>query len=300
MRFIIKTFIPPKLLDYLRNKRAAIRRKKFERAMKKEWVDVTGEEIKAKLKEIGIKAGDSVIVHSAMSQIGFIVGGADTIIDAFLEVLNDKGTLLMPVYPFRGTMIEHMRSDEIFNVVNSPSYMGRLTETFRNRPHCLRSLHPTHSVCALGKKAEWFVSGHENSGSPAGKDSPFDKLVQDKGKIVCFGSPLGHVTSYHVIEDKVEFPLPIYMEKKYSKKVITTDGRKITVHTKVHDLKVSKTRIDSNKKVESEIEKILLKDGILKKAQLGNGTIMSTDAYGLEKSLERMLENKMTIYGKIK
>ena len=300
MRTFIKSIIPPNFLNYLRNKRVTIRRKKFEREMKRERVDVTGEEIKTKLIELGIKPGDSLIVHSAMSQIGFIVGGADTVIDGFLKVLTEEGTLLMPAYPFRGTMVEYMKSDEIFDVLNSPSYMGRLTETFRNRPQCLRSLHPTHSVCALGKKSEWFVSGHENSGSPAGKDSPFDKLVQDKGKIICFGSPLGHVTSYHVIEDKVKFPLPIYMEKIFSKEVITAEAKKIIVNTKVHDPKVSKVRIDSNKKVESEIEKILLAEGVLKKTQLGRGTIMLMDALELEKSLERMLENKMTIYGKIK
>ena len=300
MRAFIKGLIPSKLLNFLRDKRADQRRRKFQKAMKKERIEVTGDEIKAKLKELCIKPGDLVIVHSAMSQIGYIIGGADTIIDSFLEVLTEEGTLLMPCYPFRGAMIEYMKSDEMFNIKNSPSYMGRLTEVFRNRPNCIRSMHPTHSVCALGKKAEWFTSGHEKSGSPAGKDSPFEKLVQNRGKIVCFGSPLAHVTSYHVVEDKVKFPIPVYMENLYSKDVITADKEKITVSTKVHDPKISKTRIDNNKRVESQIEKILLENGVLKKYKLGRGTIMVMDAFELESSLERMLENKITIYGKIK
>ena len=48
------------------------------------------------LREIGVETGDVLIVHSSMSSVGWIVGGARTIIEALMEVLTEKGTLVMP------------------------------------------------------------------------------------------------------------------------------------------------------------------------------------------------------------
>jgi hypothetical protein len=55
-------------------------------------------EIVSALKQVGIAPGDLVLVHSAMSPLGYIDGGADTVIDALLEVIGKEGTLLMPAF----------------------------------------------------------------------------------------------------------------------------------------------------------------------------------------------------------
>ena len=34
------------------------------------------------LKDLGLKEGDTVIVHSSLSSLGYVEGGADTVIDA--------------------------------------------------------------------------------------------------------------------------------------------------------------------------------------------------------------------------
>ena len=50
-------------------------------------------------KEIGIKQGDVVLIHSAMRTIGCDVqGGPQTVVDALLEVVGKRGTLVVPTF----------------------------------------------------------------------------------------------------------------------------------------------------------------------------------------------------------
>ncbi|MDH7476833.1 MAG: AAC(3) family N-acetyltransferase [Candidatus Bathyarchaeota archaeon] len=59
---------------------------------------VCKEDIKAGLKKLGLKKGDIVGVHSSLSSFGYVEGGADTIIDALLEVVGKEGTITMPTH----------------------------------------------------------------------------------------------------------------------------------------------------------------------------------------------------------
>ena len=47
----------------------------------------------ANLRKIGIEEGDTVLVHSSLSSLGYVEGGAETVIDSLLGVLKE-GTLL--------------------------------------------------------------------------------------------------------------------------------------------------------------------------------------------------------------
>ena len=51
-----------------------------------------------KLREYGLGAGQIVLVHSSMSKLGWIPGGAEAVILALLDVLGEKGTLVMPAH----------------------------------------------------------------------------------------------------------------------------------------------------------------------------------------------------------
>ena len=57
-----------------------------------EKVVVTKEDIKKGLNAVGLKEGDVVFVHSSLSAFGYVIGGADTIIDALLETVGNSGT----------------------------------------------------------------------------------------------------------------------------------------------------------------------------------------------------------------
>jgi len=132
-----------------------------------ERTHVCQEAIKAALREIGLKRGDTVLVHSSLSSMGYVLGGPSTVIEAFLEVLDPtQGTLVLPTLCQKD--IE--KRFETWDIANSPSDVGRITEVGRLRPDAIRSDHPTHSVAAIGAHAEELVRDH---GDAYGRPSPW-------------------------------------------------------------------------------------------------------------------------------
>ena len=80
-----------------------------------------------------------------------------------------------------------------------------LTDLFFRRPDAVRSLHPTHSVAAIGARAEELVDGHENV--PAlGVDSPFHKLARWGGWICYLGTNGETLSLLHVAEAIADVP----------------------------------------------------------------------------------------------
>ena len=103
---------------------------------------ITREQIAAGLRGLGLRAGDTVLVHSAMSRLGHVQGGAAAVVAAFLDVLGESGTLAVPTFPFNGSMLAYVRSDPDFDVDLTPSRMGRISEQVRTAPGAQRSLEP--------------------------------------------------------------------------------------------------------------------------------------------------------------
>lgn len=100
------------------------------------------------LQDLGLKAGMDVLVHSSLRRVGKVEGGADTIIDSLLEILGPQGTLLM------STVSGNVNPTQpVFHVTQTPATVGTLPNIFRLRPGAVRSLHPVHSVVAMGPKS---------------------------------------------------------------------------------------------------------------------------------------------------
>ena len=59
---------------------------------------LTQSEIQQSLKDLGLGPGDHVLVHSSLSSLGPVEGGAVTVVDAFLDVLSPEGTLVVPTF----------------------------------------------------------------------------------------------------------------------------------------------------------------------------------------------------------
>lgn len=156
---------------------------------------ITRKKLVRDLKRLGLKQGDAVLVHSALSAIGHVRGGADTVIDALLEVLGREGTLLMPAL-----------SAKVFDVKNSPTWTGKIPEVFRLRKGVLRSFHPTHSVTAFGARAEELTAGHLECPTACGEGTPYVKLMDTGGKILLIGVDQDRSTSLHALEDLADAP----------------------------------------------------------------------------------------------
>ena len=93
------------------------------------------------------------MIHSSMSRIGVLDNGAFTIIDAIQELITDSGLIIFPSFP-HNNMFNYLESNPTFNVSESKSKNGAISETFRTSKNVFRSLHPTHPICAWGKNAE--------------------------------------------------------------------------------------------------------------------------------------------------
>jgi len=174
------------------------------------------EKVTSALRELGIRAGDMVALHSRVPSLGRIIieifkrGGngaveqaANDIIDAFLAAVDPRqGALCVPTFSY---CFVGREGTGAFNPGTSPSHVGMLTEVFLHRPDSVRSLHPTHSVAAIGARAEELVRGHENV--PAlGEESPFHRLAQWGGWICYFGTNGNTLSLLHVAEAVARVP----------------------------------------------------------------------------------------------
>ena len=148
------------------------------------------------LKNLGLQKGDTVIVHSSLKSMGQVDGGANTVIDAIIEVIGNDGTVLFPAFSWDPCI-----STLKFDAKNTPCCVGTIPEVFRKREGVIRSLHPTHSLSAYGKHAKYLVKDHELDTTPVGKNSPLQKLIELGGKILMLGCGLRPNTFMHGVEE---------------------------------------------------------------------------------------------------
>jgi aminoglycoside 3-N-acetyltransferase len=156
------------------------------------------------LRSLGLAQGMNLVVHSSLSSLGQVEGGADAVIDALLEAIGERGTLAMPTFTFP--------PDAVFDPRTTRSTTGLITETFRRREGVLRSIHPTHSVAAFGLLAGHFVDGHRTA-TALGVDSPLHRLAVSGGFVLLLG--VGHTSNamVHVGEAAARVP---YLDLPYS------------------------------------------------------------------------------------
>lgn len=156
---------------------------------------VTEDILIQELKRVGIPQGDNLIVHSSLKSLGYVHGGAQTVINALLRTIGSGGTLMMPTFTFSLPMWNMPPYEK----ATSPSRVGRLTEVFRQMPGVLRSDHPSHSAAAFGPLAEELVSDHLQC-SPLGRNSPFEKFYRHGGKILLLGTRQDTNSILHLCE----------------------------------------------------------------------------------------------------
>jgi len=187
-------------------------------------MEVTKNDIINKLRELGLKPGAHIIVHSSLSSFGYVKGGADTVIDALTELLTDKGTLLMPSFNHGGIYDD----GDIFDIKATPSVSGIITDKFWRRPGVLRSMNPTHPFAAWGRNAEKYTANHHTVDS-FGEDSPIGLLWRDSGSCLLLGVSYDANTFHHFVETHVNAPCISKRGEVYP--VRFADGREDYAHT---------------------------------------------------------------------
>ena len=145
-------------------------------------------------RSLGVAAGDTLLVHSSYKSFGGVDGGPQTAIDALLETLGEEGTLIMPTFNF-----DFCKGAD-WNVRETPSQMGFMTNLARQDERATRVFHPIYSFAVIGKHAQAF--GELRDKSSYGANSAFAKLRELDGKIMVVGlSYNDSMTFFHHIEE---------------------------------------------------------------------------------------------------
>jgi aminoglycoside 3-N-acetyltransferase len=149
-------------------------------------------------EHLDIEAGDILGVHSSLSSIGHVTGGPNTLIEALIASVGGKenGTLIMPCFN---------EPCDVVDLRSAPCRLGAVPEAFRLYPGVIRSVHHTHSVCAVGHLARDLTEGHENT-TPLGKGSPFHKLSISGGDILLIGCDMRSCSIIHTAESLTNMP----------------------------------------------------------------------------------------------
>lgn len=195
-------------------------------------MSVTASDITAGLRSIGLPAGALALVHSSLKSFGHVEGGAEAVIDGVLQALGPEGTAAFPT--FTGSSKLGPEHPPHFDVRHTPCWTGRIPETARVRPDALRSLHPTHSVAAIGPGAADLVRDHELSPTPCGVDTPFGRLAgSDQGYVLFLGADLRSNTMFHHAEEDAR--VDYHMQKEpVTATVVDCDGATRTVRLWLH------------------------------------------------------------------
>lgn len=152
------------------------------------------------IQNLGVTEGDTILVHSSFKSLGHVPGGIETLILGLLQAIGETGTLLLPA------LCWNLRPPTAFDVRTTPGIVGAVPEYFRTRPGTLRSVHPTHSVCAVGKDAHALLDDHVLDSTPCGPNSPFCKITDLPAKIVMLGCGLRPNTTMHALEERIDHP----------------------------------------------------------------------------------------------
>jgi aminoglycoside 3-N-acetyltransferase len=291
LRHIAHKYLPKTVVQFIQNRNKQKRRKHIEKQAK--LGGLNAEQLENILLNIGLKKGDAVLVHASLSRMGYVEGGAETVVRSIIKVVGDTGHVLMPTSSNDGQQLDFIRQNPIFDVRNTPSKMGAISEYFRKLPGVKRSLHPTESVACLGAETEDFLRGHFGALTPYRPDSPFGKLIARKGKILMIGVTLDNAgTNVHCLEDAEDFPFPIYYPEVFTARVVDYDNVMHEVKTKVHNPDLSAKRYCDF------LIPIFEQEGVLIKHRIGDAPCLLIDAHGMFESLKNQLRQGRTIYGK--
>ena len=169
------------------------------------------------LRGLGLTAGDTVMVHSSLSAMGYVVAGAISVVQALTDVVTDAGTIVMPSHSYYYSdparwdewalskkWVDEMRNAlPAFNPRVAPTtQMGQVGEVFRTWPGVMRSRHPTTSSAAWGKHAEYVTASH-SYGYHHGDSSPLARVYDRDGRVLLLGVGYDRNTSFHLADHRI-------------------------------------------------------------------------------------------------
>ena len=163
-------------------------------------------DIKESFEKIGISEGMTVSLKTDLRFLGpFSSNSQKDMLEAHFNALADlidlnKGTIVVS-----SASTSLCNTNNIFDINNTPSEMGSLTEFIRNQPGAVRSFHPFNAYSAIGKHANYICNNA--SRHCYGINTPKERLLELDAKSLSLGlHPIETTTLIHHIEMLVGVP----------------------------------------------------------------------------------------------
>jgi aminoglycoside 3-N-acetyltransferase len=199
---------------------------------------ITRERLAADLRALGVQSGQTLLVHASLRQIGWVEGGASTVVAALIDVLGSGGTLVAGAGTPENSVtsrtfregIEGLTPAQVvgyrsrmpaFDRMTTPTSVGAVAEALRTTDGAERSDHPQSSFAAVGRDASKLMAGHRVT-CHLGEDSPLGKLYERNASILLLGVGYQSCTAFHLAEYRYKERPPL---QTYSC-VVNTKGKR--------------------------------------------------------------------------
>lgn len=160
-----------------------------------------------------------LMIHSSFNDmIPMYTGNLSKLLSMLLAYCQKTNiTVAMPTF-FLGSSFQAKEQYEsgkhLFDVRKTGSEMGLLSEIFRRTQDVKRSIHPTHSICALGPLADKLTRNHHLMETTFGEGTPFEEMTKYRTMILGIGAGRLALTQIHTTEDimKSSYPIRLYSD----------------------------------------------------------------------------------------
>ena len=243
----------------------------------------TKEDLLKDLQNMGLKSTDSIMVHSSMKSIGAVDGGADTVVDAFMEYFKD-GLFMTPTHTWAQMSSEYT----LFDPETEPACVGIIPNIFRKREGVVRSLHPTHSIAAYGPEAADYIKGEENITTPGQPGGCWSRLLDINARILLLGCTHTRNTYMHAVEELLDVPERL-TDKPWDFQIKMPDGSIKEVKMHRHFNKV-------NPHISEDYDKLMqafYNNGAAKKVKFGDADCILCEAKGIYEVMKKVLAREI-------
>jgi aminoglycoside 3-N-acetyltransferase len=165
---------------------------------------------------LGVMPGQTLLVHASLRSLGWVAGGADTVVGALRQALGPDGNIVVPASTETNSLTSRKHRERIaqmsanqakryrdempaFNPATTTSGAGAIAEQIRKSAGAVRSDHPQSSFAAIGHDAEYLMADHRLN-SHLGEYSPLAKLYKMDALVLMIGVGYRSCTAFHLAE----------------------------------------------------------------------------------------------------